>query len=478
MPGRRSAVVAVLVASAIPATANAAYSPVRVRAPHALPGGVHAARTATWIVGARPSVASERVARRFAARRVTPRGIYVLSSTRARAFARALRREGLYRFSEPDRRLAPLQAPAAGDDFAATDWRQFLVGSTPAPDPAGAPLTAVIDSAVDTTHPDLAGIEVTGDPAISDLHGTAVASVVGGRANSFGMVGIFPGAPILSVGSGLLLSDITRAIAASVKAGAKQINMSLGGPQPEFAMFVEIAYAVSQDVAVVASAGNDFDTVLPDGTQNPVMFPAAFPHVVSVASMGPSGASSSFSTANGAVDLTAPGESVLTAVPPALDDDGTPDGFERLDGTSFAAPIVTGELAWLRTARRDLSAAQASDLLRITAKDLGPAGFDNDSGYGQVDILGALAGAKPPEDTLEVNDDMEWVDGRRFSRPDPFFYRGGAGRRGLTAVVDYWKDPADVYRFKIGCVSGRSIAPGTIAANANRPAARHESAAT
>ncbi len=49
-------------------------------------------------------------------------------------------------------------------------------------------------------------------------------------------------------------------------------------------------------------------------------------------------------------------------------------------------------------------------------------------------------------DTLEVHDDIEWVDGRRFTTPDPLFFRARDYRRTARAPVDHWKDPADVYR--------------------------------
>ncbi len=156
-----------------------------------------------------------------------------------------------------------------------------------------------------------------------------------------------------------------------------------------------LAYAVSQGVVPVAAAGNDRDTVMADGTTNPVLYPAALPHIVSVAATGPTGATSAFSTSNGAVDLAAPGEGVLTAVPTAWDDDGVADGYERLDGTSFAAPIVAGAAAWLRAARPNLSAGQIADLLRLSATDIGARGWDEDSGYGLVNIKAALTRARP-----------------------------------------------------------------------------------
>ena len=420
--------------------------------PHVLPAvgaTAAAAQPATWLVGARPGERASEVAALHGAQLVSGRG----SSLSVRTCTDVGERSA-YGGRVPLRRAQPARAPAAGDagadEFAATDWRTFLLSSTLVPPPVDqAPLTAVIDAAADATHPELAGVRVIGDPTVSDAHGTAVASVIAGHANGLGMVGVYPGAPLLSVGSDLTVADVVRAIDRAVQAGARVINMSYGAPQYSYAEHVELAYAVSQNVLPVAAAGNDYLTQLADGTTNPVMFPAALPHVMSVSSMGPSGASSSFSTANGAVDVAAPGEGVLAAVPPALDTDGLPDGYQRLDGTSFAAPIVSGAAAWLLAERPWLTAAQAGDLLRWSAQDLAPPGWDFDSGYGLIDLSAALADDDPPVDTLEVNDDIEWVNGRRFTRPDPLLFRARHRRRSVSAAVDRWKDPADVYRIQV-----------------------------
>jgi hypothetical protein len=442
---------------AVPSPAVASDLPYRevpgATPPNVLPAtGATAARVqpSTWLVGARPGRRADAVAARYGAERLSPRGIYRVARARARGFATALRAGGVYRFAEPNRKLRPAQAPAGGDEFAATDWRAFLVPTGLAPPPlAQAPLTAVIDGAADPTIPDLAGIQVTRNKAVTDLHGSAVASVIGGRANGVGMVGVYPGAPILSIGTDLTTADVIKCVAAAEAAHARVLNMSYGAPQYSYAEDVELAYAFTQGIVPVAAAGNDRDTQLPDGSTNPVMYPAALPHIVSVAAMGPSGATSSFSTSNGAVDLSAPGESVLTAVPLAFDDDGLKDGYERLDGTSFASPIVAGVATWLSAARPDLSNGQIADLMRFTAADIGERGWDEDSGYGLVSVQKALTAPAPAPDALEVNDNIDWVDGRRFSKPDPFFFRGGDRKRSIGATVDYWKDYADVYRVQV-----------------------------
>jgi Subtilase family len=191
---------------------------------------------------------------------------------------------------------------------------------------------------------------------------------------------------------------------------------------------------------VVAAAGNEFQG------GNPVIFPAAYPHVVSVAAVDRGLSSSNFSSANAAVDLSAPGEQVPVAVPARLDvADGVQDGVTLADGTSFAAPMVSGAVAWLRAARPSLTAIQAADVLRESALDLAEVGWDEDTGWGLVSIPDALTSRTPPIDPGEPNDDIPQVDGTWFSPPDRPVFRG-TGRRVVRATADPAEDPADVYR--------------------------------
>jgi hypothetical protein len=218
------------------------------------------------------------------------------------------------------------------------------------------------------------------------------------------------------------------------------INMSYGSADPCYAEYAALQYAVAKGVIPVAAAGNEF------AVGNPPEFPASLPHVLTVAAVAADGRSSAFSNANEAVDLAAPGEGILTAVPISMDtEDGTPDGYQALDGTSFSAPMVSAAAAWLRAARPTLTADQVAQALRLSARDLPPKGWDRDTGFGVLSVGAALEHRPPAPDPLEPNDDTIWIDGRAFEKPDsPIF----AGRRGvrLRALLDRYEDPADVYR--------------------------------
>src|SRR6185503_18406059 len=136
--------------------------------------------------------------------------------------------------------------------------------------------------------------------------------------------------------------------------------------------YIAIQFAVARGIVPVAAAGNEFDQ------GNPPEFPASLPHVLTVAAVGPDGKSSYFSNANTAVDLSAPGEQVMTAVPPALDGDGTKDGYELQSGTSFSAPMVAAAVAWVKAVRPTLSGDQLTQAVRLSASDLGNPGWDPD----------------------------------------------------------------------------------------------------
>jgi len=442
---RRVALATVATCAVLEATAQATPGP-----PPAAPPGAKAAPT--WIVGGDPTSATRRAARAHGARLLSPLGIYVLPRVRAHAFAGALKAAGTYRFAEPDVRAQTIQTPPI-DDFAATDWRTPLIApSLLPPAPEVTPLIAIVDTPIDISHPDLAGMQSSAPVPAYNFHGTAVASLIGGRANGVGIVGVLPGARVLAIGvdKGLRTSDLIAGVSQAVTAGARVINMSfaLGRRSPGLALV--LAKAVSDGVLPVAGAGND--RLRLSGVElGRVVYPAAYPHVLSVSSIGPNGASSRFSTSNGAVDVAAPGESVLAAVPAAFDTDGVADGYMRLDGTSFAGPIVAAAAAWLIAARPTLSSGQVADVLRFTADDIGDKGWDPDTGWGRINLSEALKGPAPDDDAKEVDDDIGWVNGKHLGQPYPFVFTGR--RNEVSGTLDIWEDRGDVHRIR---VPGRS----------------------
>ncbi len=413
--------------------------------------GVAAASTQPdrWIVGARPGAASERIARRLGARRITGASAYRVATPRARELAAQLRRGGRLTYAEPDVELRRSSAfdvtPGAGPRSAVID--PGLVPPAPIPDgtrPSGA--IAIVDDLVDVSLADLSAnaIQVNDTGPVLGPHGTMVASAAGAIFNGSGVFGAFPGVRLLSIGlpPQINCSDASAAIITAARTGARVINLSFGTTVPCATLFVAVQRAYAFGALVVAATGNEFA----DG--NPVIYPAAFAHVLSVAALDPSLQPTEFSSANAAVDVAAPGVNVPVAVPLAFDTDGAVDGVTVASGTSFSAPIVSGAAAWLATVRPALRNGQIADILRRSARDAGSPGYDASTGFGLVHLASALAEPTPAVDVFEPNDGIPFVDGSVFGRSDPYVWRG-AGRRTLNGSVDRVEDPVDVLRIRL-----------------------------
>jgi hypothetical protein len=455
---RRIVLLATAALLAAPATARAAVDP-----PMALPGDASAASVqadpSTWIVGARPSPAARSVAARFGARLVGPKstGGYVLERSQARSFAAALRSRGLLVYAQPNSYGESLAAPADPLSGTPYDWRAMVTAGVPIdpfPVTPTSPLIALVDAQLDSTHPEFVGSSITtiSQYPVTIAHGTATASVAAAPVNGVGIVGLWPGARALNVPlpPNIPCSAAAQQITTAINAGAAVINMSYGSAsicEPEY---VALQVAVSHGIVPVAAAGNEFDQ------GNPPEFPASLPHVLTVASVGPDGKTSYFSNANLAIDLAAPGEDIQTAVPVALDEDTNKDGYEVQSGTSFSAPMVAAAVAWVRAARPDLTPDQVSQAVRLSAVDLGPAGWDADTGFGLLSVARALTIKPPPADPGEPNDNIVWVDGRVLDKPARLFYKG-KGHHRVSGLLDEFEDPADVFRIRLRGHSKRKI---------------------
>jgi hypothetical protein len=447
----RPLLIALLAAAAAPATAGATGFDA-IPEPRRLPGDAAAASInadpATWMVGAEPSAAASAAARSFGARRIGPGGDYVIAHSRARAFARALGPALVY--AQPNAYTMPLQA-VPDDPLSAPPnaWRAVIAPPDLAPPPVTdtSPLIALIDTRADETHPEFGGGRMTtlGGRPVDNLHGTATASLAVAPANGVGILGVWPGARALNVPlppARITCADSAGGIQRAIDAGAAVINMSYGSRRLCRAEYAALQRAVSRGVIPVAAAGNEF------AEGNPPEFPASLPHVLTVAAVNARLRSSAFSNANQAVDLSAPGESILAAVPPALEEDETKDGYQALDGTSLSAPMVSAAVAWVRAARPDLAPDQVAQVVRLSARDLARKGYDDDTGFGLLDVRAALTKRPPPHDPLEPNDDVTWVNGRSFGTPTPPIFLGRQTVR-LKAIVDAYEDPVDVYRVRL-----------------------------
>jgi hypothetical protein len=174
--------------------------PMRLPAPSGAVAAA-AAQPSSWLVAAQPGARAAHaaaIARRFGARRLRSGAVYRVATARARAFAAALREAGALRYAEPNPRL---ERESALDTDPGGYARGYVVDPGLSPPAPGGVAIAVVDDLVDVSHPDLAGHTRQLHPGpILAPHGTEVASAASGAFNGVGVVGVFPSAPVISVG--------------------------------------------------------------------------------------------------------------------------------------------------------------------------------------------------------------------------------------------------------------------------------------
>jgi hypothetical protein len=392
--------------------------------------------------------------------------IWRLPSASAQRLIPHLARSGMLRYAEPDRPVFrqshltdPLAAPSVG-------WHHYRVGSDRAEPPGpGVPIT-VIDSGLDIAHMEFAARPNTFllNPQDVDFdseeeyHGTMVASTAAAPTDTKGAVGIYPQAVLRAYDLEFLSeSTIVEGISRAVAAGRSVINLSLGGDEPSRSIYEATINAFGRGSLIVAAAGNErqFD--------DPAIYPADFPHVLTVGSTNQLDQPSEFSSTSPAVDLAAPGERIPWQHPFA------PASYDVVKGTSFAAPMVTAATAWVWTVRNTLEKTQVFELMRVSARDVSPPGRDSRTGMGILDIPSALTRAVPVIDPLEPNDDIDHVKAhgifRAAAKP---VTAPGRRRASYRARLHTHEDPHDVYRV---WVPSRSELTATIRPRANINAA-------
>jgi hypothetical protein len=336
----------------------------------------------------------------------------------------------------------------AGEPLQDQEWWLAHIGADPAAaPPAGVPIT-IVDSGVDATNaefagrPDTAFLDDQTVDGVGEYHGTAVASLAAAPANGVGIVGVYPQAIVQSWDASpagvLQEASLADGVTTAAAHCPGVINLSFSGTSRSSLLEDAILGALHKGCLIVAAAGN---TGL---SGNPAIYPAAYPHVLTVGATDQNDAPAPFSTLAATLDVAAPGVGLIGAVPASHDASGYSSG---LDGTSFSAALVSAAAAWVWTLRPTLDATQISDLLRRTARDVGSPGFDNASGFGIVNIPNALSAAPLPPDPSEPNDDIDQIrPGALFADGRPPLTTSSKPSTRISARIDESEDPRDLYR--------------------------------
>lgn len=225
-------------------------------------------------------------------------------------------------------------------------------------------------------------------------HGTANAGIAAAGRNDIGMMGIAYEATIVMMKAdegcptacGFSLPNIVKGIDGARSAGAKVLNISIGG-SGDGSITDAIDRAAGAGMVIVVGAGNFGDS--PTGMATRIAN-AAPSNVIIVGGLGVSNADGSINwdvpsiyTTKAGMGinnfLTAPGW--LNAAPSNIN--GLADFFS---GTSFAAPVVSGAVALIAQAFPNLTGGQIVSLLFTTADDLGAPGVDDIYGHGRLNI--------------------------------------------------------------------------------------------
>lgn len=280
-------------------------------------------------------------------------------------------------------------------------------------------VVAIVDTGVDLGHIDLkarlvSGVDLVdgGSPQDDNGHGTFMAGIVAASTgNGQGVASVAPSAKIMPVK--VLNSDgvgdpdtVAEGIRWAVSHGADVINLSLaetseGGIKLPANFFsnsalddaIRDAAAAGRFVAI--AAGNNFSS----GGDSQAAYDATSAGTLVVGASTSGDKRAAYSNYGQGLDVLAPGGgnssdpsgAACKNSDPVLStwwESGVPDRYGAGCGTSMSVAHVAGLAALLRA--RGYSSSSAAQRILSTAKDLGSAGWDSQTGYGRIDALAAV----------------------------------------------------------------------------------------
>ena len=250
---------------------------------------------------------------------------------------------------------------------------------------------AVIDSGIDTDNAEFKGrisvdsYNASTDKKVKDYgmdviededgHGTGVTGVLAASMDQTGITGIAPESDIIVIkcetdGNGQFTrsSDLVFGLAYAIECDADVVNMSFGTDLNIFSRYTKLA--VDSDIICVASAGND-STAMPS-------YPAADENVIGVGALESGGwGLADYSNYGDNSDVLAPGTAYTTQ---------KGGSYAVSNGTSIAAPVVSGAVALYLSGNPNTEFSTMKELLQASSADLGVLGEDWQHGFGALDI--------------------------------------------------------------------------------------------
>ena len=271
---------------------------------------------------------------------------------------------------------------------------------------------SIIDTGIDTTHPDLYAnykggydyVNNDADPKDDNGHGTHCAGIVAAEDNGIGVVGVAPGANLYAVkvlnrvGSGYI-SDVIAGIDWSVNNDMDVVSMSLGSSTSSTSLKTACDDAYEAGLVIVAAAGNSGDG---NSDTTELSYPAAYDSVIAVGTTGRYDTAPSWSNSGPYLELAAPGVGIYSTLPTYRVTLTRTYGYNygTLSGTSMACPHVAGTVALVLFSDPTLTNEDVRLRLNTTADNLGPEGWDSVYGNGLVDADEAAPGVDTTPPTI------------------------------------------------------------------------------
>ncbi|MBR7124204.1 MAG: leucine-rich repeat protein, partial [Candidatus Methanomethylophilaceae archaeon] len=263
----------------------------------------------------------------------------------------------------------------------------------------GAGITvAVIDTGIDTDHPEFIGriseysYNASLDKVVKDYddwsliedeqgHGTAVSGVIAAAWNDIGVAGISPDVELLVIkaecydnGSFVRTSDLVFGLYYAIERDVDVVNMSFGGAADDNPYAAATKLAVDSDIICVAAAGNE--------STSDLTYPAADPNVIGVGALSASDwGLAEYSNYGENSDIVAPGTTFTTEMG---------GGYDIANGTSLASPVVTAVLALYLSQNPYQEFSDVMEILYASCYDLGSPGDDWYFGFGALDAYALL----------------------------------------------------------------------------------------